>query len=400
MSTITNIEISYFRHSYKKALGCAWGDIQARSGYYIQARNADGLHAIAELSPLEGFSKENLNQALESLEKVLVKIKGLSVPNNWPELNALLTTLKKRQNLLPSASWALEMLLLDLAAKSASMPVHAFLAKAYQVSDVSEPVASTPIYRSDPRSTSKVEVNALLRGYGEELLEQFLEKQRQGFKTFKVKYLPNEQDQLISSLRHISNTSKQPVTFRIDANQSLSLDECLRLFDQLQGLDIEYVEEPLRQTDISKLEIIKKNSAINIALDESLQNANAQKELTKAGVFEVAIIKPMLLGGYSSSCLLSQELKAAGVDTVVTSTLETPVGLLAGLHFAQLVQSTQRQVFGEKAKACGFDTLGLFAKNFLNNRLAARNGLIEIPAVDGLGFTSVEIADLIGTSES
>ena len=394
MSKICNIELCHFNHPYKNAFRCAWGDIKTRSGYYLTAESSEGILAIAELSPLEGFSGESLQLALESLNKVAPKLNGLSVPSTWAELDELLTALNDEFDPLASVSWALEMLLFDIVAKSASIPVHALLSEAYKTSEIQQSTAS------HLKLGAKVEVNALLNGSGQGLVEQFQEKQSQGFNTFKIKYNPDNQQQLIASLIKISDVARPPARFRIDANQSLTLDDCLRLLDELQGLNIEYIEEPLRYPDIDKLKAIKKSSEVDVALDESLQTANALEELIKGGLFGVGIIKPMLLGGYRSSVLLSQKLKAAGIDTVVTSTLETPVGLQAGLHLAHLIQLQQRQSSGEKAKACGFDTLGLFAKNFLNNRLAAHNGLIEIPAVDGLGFTSVEITDLIGSSES
>ena len=128
------------------------------------------------------------------------------------------------------------------------------------------------------------------------------------------------------------------IKFRIDANQAYSIDNFIYLCNKLKNINIEYIEEPLLTINKENLKIIKDNSNLPIAIDESIFQYN-YRELVESKLIDYAIIKPSLYGGIKSIFKLVQYLKKYNIKIILSSGLHTIIGNLANIHIASALES-------------------------------------------------------------
>ena len=152
---------------------------------------------------------------------------------------------------------------------------------------------------------------------------------------------------------------------RIDANAAWSIDEAL---DHLPILDraaggLEYAEQPCAR--IEDLAALRRALDIPIAADESVRRAEDPLRVARAEAADILVMKVQPLGGIERCLELAEE---AGLPAVVSSALETSVGLSAGLAFAAALP--------ELPHACGLATGVLLTGDVVEERLVADGGVI------------------------
>jgi o-succinylbenzoate synthase len=135
---------------------------------------------------------------------------------------------------------------------------------------------------------------------------------------------------------------------RVDANGGWDTDTAVTVIPQLDKAagGLEYVEQPCRTID--ELAIVRRKVAVRIAADESIRRAEDPLRVAVAGAADIAVIKCTPLGGVHRSLRVAE---AAGLPCVVSSALETSVGLAAQLALAGALP--------ELDMACGLGTLSL-----------------------------------------
>jgi O-succinylbenzoate synthase len=135
---------------------------------------------------------------------------------------------------------------------------------------------------------------------------------------------------------------------RVDANGGWDVDTAvvhIRRLDKAAG-GLQYVEQPCRT--IEELAAVRRRVDVRIAADESIRRAEDPLRVAVAGAADVAVIKCTPLGGVRRSL---QVAEAAGLPCVVSSALETSVGLATQLALAGALP--------ELDFACGLGTLSL-----------------------------------------
>jgi O-succinylbenzoate synthase len=135
---------------------------------------------------------------------------------------------------------------------------------------------------------------------------------------------------------------------RIDANGRWDIHTAVAVIPQLDKAagGLQYVEQPCRTID--ELAMVRRKVTVRIAADESIRRAEDPLQVAVAGAADVAVIKCTPLGGVRRSL---QVAEAAGLPCVVSSALETSVGLAAQLALAGALP--------ELDFACGLGTLSL-----------------------------------------
>jgi O-succinylbenzoate synthase len=136
---------------------------------------------------------------------------------------------------------------------------------------------------------------------------------------------------------------------RVDANGVWDVDAALAaipLLDRAAG-GLEYVEQPCASID--ELAQVRRKTTVRIAADESIRRAEDPMKVAVAEAADVAVIKCTPLGGVRRALRVAE---ACGLPVVVSSALETSVGLSAGLALAGALP--------ELDFACGLGTLSLF----------------------------------------
>jgi O-succinylbenzoate synthase len=157
---------------------------------------------------------------------------------------------------------------------------------------------------------------------------------------------------------------------RVDANAVWDVDTAvanIRSLDKAAG-GLEYVEQPCRSLD--ELAAVRRRVDVRIAADESIRRAGDPMRVAVAGAADIAVIKCTPLGGVRRALRVAE---AAGLPCVVSSALETSVGLAAQLALAGALP--------ELDLACGLGTLALLDGDVVAGQAALRpvDGHLPVP---------------------
>ncbi len=161
---------------------------------------------------------------------------------------------------------------------------------------------------------------------------------------------------------------------RIDANGAWNVDEAEHAIHALAEFDIEYVEQPCATIDeLGEIRARVKYMDIPIAADESVRKESDPLEVARAGAADLLVLKAQPLGGIRNAVSVSA---AAGLPVVVSSALDTSLGLAMGAHLAAALP--------ELSFDCGLGTAALLAGDVVVAPLIPVDGQIPVerPVID------------------
>lgn len=159
---------------------------------------------------------------------------------------------------------------------------------------------------------------------------------------------------------------------RIDANGAWNVDEAEHAFHALAEFDLEYVEQPCASVDeLAELRRRVKYMGIPIAADESVRKAADPLAVARAGAADLLVIKAQPLGGVRRALDL---VAAAGLPAVVSSALDTSIGLSMGASLAAALPELDFD--------CGLGTAALLAADVVASPLVPRAGILPVGRVE------------------
>ncbi|GAA4163696.1 o-succinylbenzoate synthase [Gryllotalpicola daejeonensis] len=158
---------------------------------------------------------------------------------------------------------------------------------------------------------------------------------------------------------------------RVDANALWNVDEAEHAIRALERFDLEYVEQPVATVDeLAEVRRRVSRLGILIAADESVRKASDPLAVARAGAADVLIIKAQPLGGVRAALRIVAE---AGLPCVVSSALDTSIGLAMGASLAAALPSLEFD--------CGLGTAALFESDVTDAPLLPHAGEIGIDRV-------------------
>ena len=157
---------------------------------------------------------------------------------------------------------------------------------------------------------------------------------------------------------------------RVDANGAWDVEAAVAVIRQLDRAagGLEYVEQPCRT--VEELAAVRRRVDVRVAADESVRRAGDPLRVALAGAADVVVLKCAPLGGVRRALEVAE---AAGLPCVVSSALETSVGLGAEVALAAALP--------ELGFACGLDTLSLLDGDLVSGCDALRpvDGFLAVP---------------------
>jgi o-succinylbenzoate synthase len=140
---------------------------------------------------------------------------------------------------------------------------------------------------------------------------------------------------------------------RVDANGGWTVTHAVDALRRLAAYGLEYAEQPC--TTVGELTFLRVALARNgidvlVAADESIRKSSDPMRVAREKAADIIVVKVAPLGGVRSALAIAQE---CGLPTVVSSALETSVGISAGLALAAALP--------ELPFACGLSTVELMA---------------------------------------
>ena len=191
-----------------------------------------------------------------------------------------------------------------------------------------------------------------------------------GCRTAKVKVAEPGQDlaQDLARVAAVREALGPDGRVRVDANAAWDVPTAAHALDRLDAAagGLEYAEQPCRGVD--ELRDLRGRTSVPLAADESLRGADDPVAAARAvaGAVDVIVLKVQPLGGVADALRLAE---AAGLPAVVSSALETSVGLAVGLDLALALPDLDR--------ACGLGTAPLLAEDVVDDPLRPESGLLR-----------------------
>jgi o-succinylbenzoate synthase len=158
---------------------------------------------------------------------------------------------------------------------------------------------------------------------------------------------------------------------RVDANGGWDTDEAEQALRQLAPFGLEYAEQPCPTLD--ELAALRRRVDVPVAADESIRRAEDPLAVRAAGAADVVVLKVQPLGGVRAALRVAE---ACGLPVVVSSAVETSVGLAAGVALAAALP--------ELGYACGLATMSLLTGDVTGVSLAEEDGTLPVtrPGLD------------------
>ena len=154
---------------------------------------------------------------------------------------------------------------------------------------------------------------------------------------------------------------------RIDANAGWSLAQALVAIPVLERAagGLEYVEQPC--ASIEDMAAVRRAVDVPIAADESIRRAEDPMRVALAGAADLAVVKVAPLGGVRRALRIAEQ---TGLPIVVSSAVDTAVGLAAGLALAGALPALDH--------ACGLGTASLLVGDVSSRRMVPTDGRLPV----------------------
>jgi o-succinylbenzoate synthase len=319
------MEVEPFSLPLARPLETAIGTIDAREGFIVRTA-IDGVQGVGEATPLAGWTESN-----EACRRAL---EGVDDPERALADDRLEGT--------PAARHGVSLAVLDARARSAGKPLYQFLGEAARVESV--PVNATIGDGSASETVDAVE-SAVSDGY----LTIKLKVGKQG--------LESDLDRL-AAVR-----SRHPhVELRVDANGAWDEATAETACSRLAEIGVAVLEQPLPAASLEAHARLR-DRGVEIALDESISERGPEAVL-ETGAADLLVCKPMALGGIDIARETVLSARRAGIDAIVTTTIDGAIARAAAVHLAASITDI---------RACGLAT-GQFLRSDLRSSVATVGG--------------------------
>lgn len=197
-----------------------------------------------------------------------------------------------------------------------------------------------------------------------------------GCEVFKIKVAEPGQDLScdVARVNAVRREVGEGVQLRLDANGAWDVATALRSIQELARFGLDYVEQPCASvTELAELRegLAQAGCPVKIAADESVRKAADPLRVARLGAADLLVVKAAPLGGISRALAIVSE---AGLPVVVSSALDTSVGIGMGLRLAAVIPD--RLFYG----ACGLATAEFLAADVVSSPLTPAGGSIPVDA--------------------
>lgn len=354
------MRIRPFSVALASPLRTAREDLTEREGFLVGIggdagpSNTDPTPGVGEATPLPGWT--------ESLSRCETALREAGAQSVEPATS--LASLDARET--PAARHGFALVLADAAARDADRSLAGHLADRVAHSgdgaDAPKPADSVPVNATIGDGTPEVTAAAAERAVDD------------GYRCLKVKAGARPLADDLDRLRAVREAVRPSIDLRIDANGSWDPETARLALDRLEPLDLAYVEQPLPAADLAGTAELRAESDVPIALDESLA-AHSIADVLAADAADALVIKPMALGGPDRALDAALRAREAGVDPVITTTVDAVVARTAAVHVASAVP---------EVLPCGLATGDLLSADLAPDPCPVVDGRIEVPDRPGI----------------
>lgn len=321
--------------------------VAKRKGLIVRLRSKSGHVGFGEIAPLPGLSAEDLDLAGSQIASLRSLLLADGLPDELQGLSGGFDEWLGGKGLAPSVRFGIETAVLTLAASVKGVPL------------------CRQICGSAPDS---VTVNGLLIGPIDRVLHKAEQLLEAGYTAFKLKVGRSSVEEDLQVVRRVRHCIGDGAVLRLDANRAWGVKEAVAFCDAAGDIQIDYIEEPVRNLAMLERLIKGADFPLPVALDESLKELTPQALAAMPGV-KAVILKPTCLG-MENAVRFADAARSSAVTPVVSSSFESGIGLTALAHLAACINAA--------GVPAGLDTLDWFEEDLLADSPSVERGRINI----------------------
>jgi len=327
MFSLPKTKFELLIHPYRLALESRWPSRSfqqgklTREGWILELRQG-GWCGYGECAPLVEAGTESMRTAGKVLQRLTSQLQDSGTTTGWLE------SIRKEA---PAVCCGLETAMLDLDSRKRDITMRRLL---------------------DAGATDSFRVNAMT---GEACVNGVQQACRQGFKVIKLKLGRRSFQEELRCLEAVAASLPRGTRLRLDANRAWKPSTARRFLEAIADLPIDCLEEPLASPSIAELARLQNDTGLPLAIDESLNHLD-RTELFDLAPVKRLVLKPMVLGGLRPTLELARQANQCGMTPIVTSTLESSIGLHATCQLAAVVETLAPGNHHGLATASWFET--------------------------------------------
>ena len=221
----------------------------------------------------------------------------------------------------------------------------------------------------------------LQRGKGstpEELVKEAKDAVAQGFDTVYMKGVA-ESETDVELLTKLRAALGEGVRLRLDPNEGWMPSTAVRTLHRLEPLNLEFVEQPVRFSDIDQLARLRLATAVPIGANQSGWTPREIFEIARRGAADVIVTDAHQEGGISGFRHVVELCETVGLPVVYHAFTTSTIGMTASMQ----VMATRRNCF---QMAHQVFTPGQVVDDIVTEVLDPSHGKARLPDKPGLGL--------------
>ena len=308
---ITDIKIGEISVPLKTPFKTALRTVDSVEDIIVEIHTDSGQIGFGEAPPTGVITGDTKGAIVGALKDHIIKsLVGMDI-ENFEEIKLRLNSCIVGNH---SAKAAVDIALYDLYGQLYHAPLYKMLG-GYQKQIITDITISV----NSPREMAEDSVDAIKRG----------------FKTLKIK-VGKDAAMDLERMKAIRKAVGYDVDLRIDANQGWSPKEAVKVLTDMEdaGLNIEFVEQPVKAHDIEGMKFVTDHVAIPVLADESVFSPQDALSILQQHAADFINIKLMKTGGLYNALKICSIAEVYGVECMIGCMLEAKVSVNAAVHLA------------------------------------------------------------------
>ena len=161
-----------------------------------------------------------------------------------------------------------------------------------------------------------------------------------GFRTLKIK-VGDDLEKDIEKLEKIREAVGPEINLRIDANQGWNRKEALQALRKVEKFDVQFAEQPLKDSDIEGMALLREKSPIPVMADESVHGPEEALEIVKRNAADYINIKLSKSGGFLKAKKIAAISETARIENMVGGMAATDILGTAAVHLAGALENVK-----------------------------------------------------------
>ena len=355
---ITDVKLYHLSIPLKKPFKTALRTVNSAEETVIKVMTDTGEVGYGEAPPtsvITGDTNESIRGIIEE------KLKAVVIGEDVANIEGILNNINKAVVGNNSARAALDMAIYDLYGKLYQAPLYKLLGG----------------YRDEIRSDLTISINS-----PEEMSGDALAAVNAGYNTLKIK-VGKDIKLDIERVKSIRETIGSGIRIRLDANQGWQAKEAVHSIRKMEdmGLDIEFVEQPVKAHDFDGLKFVTDNVMTPIMADESIFSPRDCFTLLQMRACDLINIKLMKSGGIYRALMINSIAESMGIKAMLGSMLEAKLSVTAAAHLAAAKKNITM---------LDLDAPSLLAEDPVIGGIKIDGPCIKLPQGPGLGITDIK----------